>query len=92
MEFSKRIYIFNIVLVVFVIIASLLIVVFSGRLGITDLSPLSVVCTSAFAELGITSGFYSNKAKAENVLKISKQIENENLKSENIEIANQIIQ
>ena len=75
-EFSKKIYILNIILVIFVVISSLTLIALSGRLGLTDLSPLSVICTSAFGELAIHSGFYANKAKAENVIKISKQIGN----------------
>lgn len=81
MEFSKKIYIFNIIFVVFVVIVSMSIIVLSGELNLTDLSPLTVICTSAFGELAVHSGFYASKAKAENILKIGKQISRE--KSEN---------
>nr|DAH71709.1 MAG TPA: hypothetical protein [Caudoviricetes sp.] len=89
MEFSKKIYILNIILVIFVVISSLTLIALSGRLGLTDLSPLSVICTSGFGELAIHSGFYANKAKAENVIKISKQIGN--IDNEKVELANQIM-
>lgn len=88
-EFSKKIYILNIILVVFVVISSLTLIALSGRLGLTDLSPLSVICTSAFGELAIHSGFYANKAKAENVIKISKQIGN--VDNEKVELANRVM-
>lgn len=89
MEFSKKIYILNIILVIFVVISSLTLIALSGRLGLTDLSPLSVICTSAFSELAVHSGFYANKAKAENVIKISKQIGN--IDNKKVELANQIM-
>lgn len=73
-EFSKKIYILNIILVIFVVLISFGIIILSGRIGITDLSPLSVLCTSAFAELGLHTAGYQIKAKAENILKISRQI------------------
>ena len=79
MEFSKKIYMLNIGLVIFVIITSFVIIALSGRLGMSDLSPLSVICTASFSELAIHSGFYSVKAKAENVLRISRQIKEEDL-------------
>ena len=88
-EFSKIIYILNIILVIFVVLASFVLIALSGRLGLTDLSPLSVICTSAFSELAIHSGFYANKAKAENVIKISKQIRNIN--NEKVELANRVM-
>lgn len=88
-EFSKKIYILNIILVIFVVISSLTLIALSGRLSLTDLSPLSVICTSAFGELAIHSGFYANKAKAENVIKISKQIGN--IDNEKVELANRVI-
>lgn len=73
-EFSKKIYILNIILVIIVVLISFGIIIFSGQMGITDLSPLPVICTAAFAELGLHTAGYQIKAKAENVLKISRQI------------------
>ena len=91
MEFSKKIYLLNVGLVIFVVMASFVIIALSGRLGMSDLSPLSVICTASFSELAIHSGFYSVKAKAENVLKIGKQIREENLDIATINTANQVM-
>lgn len=92
MEFSKKIYIANLVFVVLVVAASFICVVFSGTWGITDLSPITVICTSAFASLGTMTGFYCSKAKAENVIKISKQISKNKIETQVVELANQIMQ
>lgn len=92
MEFSKKIYIANLIFVVLVVITSFICVVFSGAWGITDLSPITVICTSAFASLGTMTGFYCSKAKAENVLKISKQIQKSKIETQVVELANQIMQ
>lgn len=90
-EFSKKIYVINLILVILVVIASFICVVYSGTWGITDLSPITVICTSAFGELGVFSGFYANKAKAENILKISKQLNKSKIETQVIELANQIM-
>lgn len=92
MEFSKKIYIANLIFVVLVVITSYICVVFSGTWGITDLSPITVICTSAFASLGTMAGFYCSKAKAENVIKISKQISKNKIETQVVELANQIMQ
>ena len=90
-EFSKLIYIFNLSFVVLVVITSFVCVIFSGRWGITDLSPITVICTSSIS-LFITSNiFYYRKAQAENVLKISRIIQKERLEIQTLETANQII-
>lgn len=89
MEFSKKIYILNIILVIFVVISSLTLIALSGKLGLTDLSPLSVICTSAFGLLSVANIFYFRKAQAENVIKISKQIGN--IDSEKVELANRVM-
>lgn len=90
-EFSKKIYIFNIVFVICVVLISLALITLSGRLGLSDLSPLSVICTSSFGLLGVANIFYFRKAQAENVIKISKQIQNENIDVQNVEIANRVM-
>ena len=90
-EFSKIIYIINLILVTIVTGMSFLCVIKSGKWGITDLSPITVICTSAFAELATFSVVYARKAQAENVLKISKQIQEEGIKTQNIETANQVM-
>ena len=91
MEFSKLIYTINLILVAIVTGMSFLCVIKSGEWGITDLSPITVVCTSAFAELATFSVVYARKAQAENVLKISKQIQEEGIETQNIETANQVM-
>ena len=89
--FSKLIYLINLGFVAIVTGLSFLCVIKSGVWGIIDLSPISVVLTSAFASLSVSSLFYYRKAQAENVLKISKQIQNENIGVQNVEVANQVI-
>ena len=91
MEFSKKIYTINLILVTIVMGMSFLCVIKSGKWGITDLSPITVICTSAFAELATFSVVYARKAQAENVIKISKQIQEENIEIQNIETANQVM-
>ena len=91
MEFSKIIYILNLSFVVIVTGLSFLCVIKSGEWNIIDLSPISVVLTSAFASLSVSSLFYYRKAQAENVLKISKQIQKENIEVQNVEVANQVM-
>ena len=88
-EFSKLIYLINLGFVVLVVITSFVCVIFSGTWGITDLSPITVICTSAFTELGLHTAGYIHKAKCENVLKISRQIKDEDISK--IKVANAII-
>ena len=90
-EFSKIIYIINLSFVVIVTGLSFLCVVKSGDWGIVDLSPITVICTSAFADLATFSVVYAKKAQAENVLKIGKQIREENLDIATINTANQVM-
>lgn len=52
-----------------VVIISFMTMWLSGFLGITDLSPISVIVPSAFGELGIHTGFMVWKAKVENCRK-----------------------
>lgn len=91
MEFSKLIYTINLILVAVVTGMSFLCVIMSGIWGISDLSPIAVICTSAFTSLSVASLFYYRKAQAENVLKISKQIQEESIGVQNVEVANQVI-
>ena len=90
-EFSKLIYILNLSFVVIVTGLSFLCVIKSGEWCVSDLSPITVICTSAFTSLSVSSLFYYRKAQAENVLKISKQIQNENIEVQNVEVANQVM-
>ena len=90
-EFSKLIYLINLSFVVIVTGLSFLCVVKSGDWGITDLSPITVICTSAFGELATFSVMYARKAQAENVLKISKQIQKDNIDVSTVDVANQVM-
>ena len=90
-EFSKLIYILNLSFVVIVTGLSFLCVIKSGEWCVSDLSPISVVLTSAFASLSVSSLFYYRKAQAENVLKISKQIQDENIDTSTVDVANQVM-
>ena len=90
-EFSKLIYLINLGFVEVVTGLSFLCVIKSGEWGIIDISPITVICTSAFTSLSVASLFYYRKAQAENVLKISRQIQNENIGVQNVEVANQVI-
>ena len=88
-EFSKLIYLINLGFVAVVTGLSVLCVIKSGVWGITDLTPITVICTSAFTELGLHTAGYIHKAKCENVLKISRQIKEEDISK--IKVANAII-
>ena len=88
-EFSKLIYLINLGFVAVVTGMSFLCVVKSGVCGITDLTPITVICTSAFTELGLHTAGYIHKAKCENVLKISRQIKEEDISK--IKVANSIV-
>lgn len=87
-EFSKLIYLINLGFVAVVTGLSFLCVIMSGMWGISDLAPITVICTSAFTELGLHTAGYIHKAKCENVLKISKQIKTEDITK--IKVANAI--
>lgn len=88
-EFSKLIYLINLGFVAVVTGLSLLCVVKSGVWGIIDLSPITIICTSAYTELGLHTAGYIHKAKCENVLKISRQIKEEDISK--IKVANSIV-
>lgn len=65
-----------------VVIISFMTMWLSGFLGITDLSPISVIVPSAFGELGIHTGFMVWKAKVENCRKNKDVNRAETLESE----------
>ena len=90
-EFSKLIYLINLGFVAIVTGLSFLCVIKSGEWGIIDLSPITVICTSAFTSLSVASLFYYRKAQAENVLKISRQIQEENIDTSTVDVANQVM-
>ena len=91
MEFSKIIYILNLSFVIIVTGLSFLCVIMSGKWCISDLNPVAIICTSAFAELSVSSLFYYRKAQAENVIKISKQIQKDNIDVSTVDVANQVM-
>ena len=90
-EFSKLIYLINLGFVEVVTGLSFLCVIKSGEWCVSDLSPITVICTSAFTSLSVASLFYYRKAQAENVLKISKQIQEESIDVQAVETANNIM-
>ena len=67
--FTDKLYFLNLTLSWLFIIVCIVITLFSGRLGITDLSIVSVGLPAVFAELGIHTGFIIWKAKTENINK-----------------------
>jgi hypothetical protein len=69
MEFSKKIFIGVTIGVILVVIFSCVMIWRTG-----DLSPLMYLIPSVFVELATATGFYYNKARDENTLKISKSI------------------
>ena len=88
-EFSKLIYLINLGFVAVVTGLSFLCVIMSGEWNIIDLSPITIICTSAYTELGLHTAGYIHKAKCENVLKISRQIKEEDISK--IKVANSIV-
>ena len=88
-EFSKLIYLINLGFVAVVTGLSFLCVIMSGEWNIIDLSPITIICTCAFTELGLHTAGYIHKAKCENVLKISRQIKEEDISK--IKVANSIV-
>ena len=67
--FTDKLYFLNLTLSWLFIVICILITIFSGKLGITDLSIVSVGLPAVFAELGIHTGFIIWKAKTENISK-----------------------
>ena len=90
-EFSKLIYLINLGFVEVVTGLSFLCVIKSGEWCVSDLSPITAICTSAFTSLSVASLFYYRKAQAENVLKISRQIQEENIDASTVDVANQVM-
>ena len=67
--FTDKLYFLNLTLSWLFILICIVITIFSGKLGITDLSIVSVGLPAVFAELGIHTGFVVWKAKTENISK-----------------------
>lgn len=85
-EFSK---------IIFVVVASLTIIITFFTIFIIadtkDTTPLAYLIPSIFGEFGVATGFYYTKSKAENVIKISKDIEKAKLKPNSVKLANSIV-
>lgn len=82
LEFVKQVYIINLIFVFITTVATFVAVFLSGYLCITDLSPISTICSCAWVELGTFSSFYCWKSKCENLHKYPSVKE----KLENIEL------
>ena len=67
--FTDYLYFLNLTLSWLFIIVCIVITALSGKLGITDLSLVSVSIPAVFAELGVHTGFIVWKAKTENISK-----------------------
>lgn len=67
--YTDKLYFLNLTLSWLFILVCIVITIFSGKLGITDLSLVSVGMPAVFAELGIHTGFIVWKAKTENISK-----------------------
>jgi len=74
--FTDKLYFLNLTLSWLFIIVCIVITIFSGKLGITDLSIVSVGLPAVFAELGIHTGFIVWKAKTENINKYGFNVDN----------------
>lgn len=64
--FTDRMYLYNVAFVTVTVLLSFIAIFCSGVLGITDLSPISVIVPSSFGELAIHTGFVIDKARREN--------------------------
>lgn len=71
--YTDKLYFLNLTLSWFFILVCIVITIFSGKLGIIDLSLVSVGLPAVFAELGIHTGFIVWKAKTENISKYGVQ-------------------
>ena len=80
--FTDRLYFLNLKFTWGFTVACFVLTIFSGLLGITDMSVVSVGLPVVWAELGVHTGFVIWKAKAENKLKYNKEIELFDLKEE----------
>lgn len=67
--FSDRLYLTNFIITWIFVALCFIATLFSGILGITDLSVLSAAIPCAFGELAIHTGFIVWKAKVENIEK-----------------------
>lgn len=78
-EFSKIMFA-GVAVVTLAIVIITVVLMFLTR----DLSPLAYLIPSVFGEMGVITGFYSSKAKAENKVKILVSAKREGLDINNI--------
>lgn len=85
-EFSK-------VIVIILIILAFILTFYSmvAMIILQDLSALPVIITTVFAAFATGTGFYYNKAKAENLKKLAKATKEEQLEKEDIEKAKMLM-
>ena len=74
--FTDKLYFLNLTLSWLFIIICIVITVISGKLGIQDLSIVSVGLPAVFTELSIHTGFIIWKAKTENISKFGYNVDN----------------
>lgn len=74
--FTDKLYFLNLTLSWLFIIVCIVITAQSGKLGIQDLSLVSVGIPAVFTELGVHTGFIVWKAKTENISKFGYNIDN----------------
>ena len=74
--FTDKLYFLNLTLSWLFIITCIIITVNSGKLGIQDLSLVSVGIPAVFTELSIHTGFIIWKAKTENISKYGYNVDN----------------
>ena len=82
--FTDKLYFLNLTLSWLFIIVCIVITALSGRLGIVDLSLVSVGIPAVFAELGVHTGFIVWKAKTENMNKFGNQSDDSEANSEQL--------
>ena len=68
-EFTKSMYKYNVVFVTIIVFLSFVLMFISSTVTYIELSPISVIIPSAFAELGMHTGFVIWKSKCENIHK-----------------------
>lgn len=71
--YTDKLYFLNLTLSWLFILVCIVVTLISGKLGIDDLSLVSVGLPAVFAELGIHTGFIVWKAKTENISKYGVQ-------------------
>ena len=86
MEFSK-------IIVIAISILTMLISGFSmfAMIYIGDLSALPVLITAIFAAFATGTGFYYNKAKAENLKKLAKSLKQDNIDVNDVQAAKELL-